>query len=218
MSHIKAVIFDLDGTLLNTLDDLHASVSYALAQLSLPPRGKDETRLAVGDGIANLIARSIEGGKENPQFGDALFLFREHYSLHSTDHTAPYEGILPLLSILRKSGIRIGVVSNKIHSAVRELSARYFHGLIDYAVGEREGIRRKPCPDSLLACIKRLSLSPEDCLYVGDSEQDILTAKNAGIPSLSVTWGYRDRDTLLTAGATTLVDSPEEILTHIAKK
>ena len=213
----KAIIFDLDGTLLNTLDDLHESVSFALKALSLPSRTKEETRLAVGDGIANLIARSIKDGKKNPQFETALSLFRTHYAAHNADRTAPYDGILSLLVTLRGNGIRIGVVSNKIDSAVKSLCRRYFPNLIDYAVGEREGIRRKPCPDSLFDCIKALSLEPTDCLYVGDSEQDILTAQNANVSSLSVTWGFRDADTLLAAGASTLVNTPNEILAFLTK-
>ncbi len=211
----KAVIFDLDGTLLNTLSDLRAAVNFALSSLNLPTRTPDEIRLAVGDGIGNLIARSIEGGKESPYFDVALARFRDYYAAHNQDATAPYDGILPMLHTLRKNGILIGVVSNKIDSAVKTLVAQYFPDLIDYAVGEREGVRRKPCPDSLLACIESLSLSPEDCLYVGDSEQDILTAQNAAIPCLSVTWGFRDPDTLLLAGATTLVNTPKDLLTYL---
>ena len=212
---VKAVIFDLDGTLLNTLDDLHNSVSYALAALSLPSRTKEETRLAVGDGIGNLIARSIKGGKDDPQFEACLSLFRKHYETHNALFTAPYPEILPLLSSLRAKGILIGVVSNKIDSAVQTLTRRYFDTLIDCAVGEREGVRRKPAPDSLLYCLEQLNVSPERAVYVGDSEQDILTAKNAGLPALSVTWGFRDKAALLAAGATTLIDSPCEILDYL---
>ena len=213
-TRLKAVIFDLDGTLLNTLDDLHAAVSYALEALFLPPRTKDEVRIAVGDGIGNLIARSIEDGKQNPKFEECLSLFRAYYETHNAVFTAPYEGILPLLTTLRQNGVRIGVVSNKIDPAVKALCARYFPDMIDYAIGEREGIRRKPCPDSLLECLKALSVSPDGALYVGDSEQDILTAKNADIACLSVTWGFRDPNVLLAAGATTLIRTPDEILPY----
>ncbi len=215
MPHVtKAVIFDLDGTLLNTLDDLHASVSYALETLSLPPRTKDETRLAVGDGIGNLIARSIEGGKNNPRFAQCLSLFSDYYQKHSAIHTTPYPALLPLLNTLRQKGILIGVVSNKIDSAVQALTHRYFEGLIDCAVGEREGVRRKPAPDSLLHCLEALGTLPEHALYIGDSEQDILTAQNANVPCLSVTWGFRDKTTLLAAGGKAFVDTPSEIRSY----
>lgn len=212
---IKAVIFDLDGTLLNTLDDLHQSVSYALKTLSLPPKSIEETRLAVGDGIGNLIARSIEGGKENPLFDACLSLFKGYYALHSTDFTAPYPDVPSLLQALRTNGYKLGVVSNKIDSAVQTLCERYFKGLLDVTVGEREGVRRKPYPDSLFSCLEALGVLPEEAVYVGDSEQDILTAKNAGIPCLSVTWGFRNEATLLKSGATTLVNAPDEILTYL---
>lgn len=212
---VKAVIFDLDGTLLNTLDDLHNSVSYALKSLSLPPRTRNETRLAVGDGIGNLIARSIENGKDSPLFDQCLTLFQKHYQQHNADATAPYPEILPLLHTLRQHGIAIGIVSNKIDSAVQALTHRYFEGLIDSAVGEREGVRRKPCPDSLFHCLETLGIAPENAIYVGDSEQDILTAQNAKLPCLSVTWGFRDKSTLLAAGGTTFVDTPSEILSYL---
>ncbi len=213
--HIRAVIFDLDGTLLNTLDDLHTSVSHALESLSLPIRTKEETRIAVGDGIGNLIARSINGGKNNPCFDKCLALFREHYRTHNTDATAPYPEIRPLLKTLRANGILIGVVSNKIDSAVQKLCRRYFNGLIDCAIGEREGVRRKPCPDSLFHCLEKLGVSPDSAVYIGDSEQDILTAKNANLPCLSVTWGFRDSTALLAAGATLLINTPNEILSYL---
>ena len=216
MSHeilrYRAVIFDLDGTLLNTLDDLHQSVQYALSALSLPATTREQTRLAVGDGIGNLIARSMENGHSNPQFEACLALFKDYYAIHSTDFTAPYDGVPSLLEALRERGIHIGVVSNKIDSAVNALCRRYFDGLVDHAIGEREGVRRKPAPDSLLACIDAFSLSPSDCLYVGDSEQDILTAKNAGTAILSVTWGFRTKDALLKAGGKDFATSPEELL------
>jgi len=216
MPHVtKAVIFDLDGTLLNTLDDLHASVSYALNVLSLPPRTQDETRLAVGDGIGNLIARSIEGGKNSPCFEECLSLFSDYYQKHSAIRTAPYPEILPLLTVLRQKGILIGVVSNKIDSAVQALTHRYFEGLIDCAVGEREGVRRKPAPDSLLHCLEALGIPPENALYIGDSEQDVLTAQNAKVPCLSVTWGFRDKSTLLASGGRAFVDTPSDILSYL---
>ena len=211
----KAILFDLDGTLLDTLDDLHNSVNRTMSAFHFPLRTREETRLAVGDGVGMLILRSIPGGQDNPKFAECLAAFRADYAENNQVLTAPYEGIPTLLRSLREKNIRIGVVSNKFDSAVKALCADYFGQLVEVAVGECEGVRRKPHPDSLFAAIQELSVSPEDCLYVGDSETDVQTAKNAGIPCLSVLWGFRDKETLLNAGATRFVQTPREILEMI---
>ena len=211
----RAILFDLDGTLLNTLDDLHNSVNRTMKAFSFPLRTKEETRLAVGDGVGMLIARSIPNGMENPQFEACLAAFRADYAQNNRVLTAPYDGILPLLSALKAKGIRIGVVSNKFDSAVKALCDDYFAGLIDVAVGERENVRRKPAPDSLFAAMEVLSVTPSDCLYVGDSETDVESAKNAGLPCISVLWGFRDATTLKQAGATTFAKTPVDILNLI---
>ena len=213
----QAAIFDLDGTLLNTLPDLHASVNATLSLYGFPERSEDEIRRAVGDGVGMLIARSIPEGANDPRYEDCLSAFREHYAKHAADRTAPYAGILSLLAALKAKGIRIGVVSNKFDAAVKALCRTYFGDLVELAVGEREGIRRKPCPDSLLAVSDNFSLTPKQCIYIGDSEQDILTARAAGLDCLSVTWGFRSRKALLTAGATQLIDSPADILSLLCK-
>ena len=210
-----AILFDLDGTLLNTLDDLHNSVNRTLSAFQFPLRTREETRLAVGDGVGMLISRSIPGGQDNPEFAACLAAFRSDYAKNNQVQTAPYDGILALLGALRAKGIRIGVVSNKFDSAVKALCVDYFGNLVEVAIGECDGVRRKPNPDSLFAAIKELSVLPEDCLYVGDSETDVQTAKNAGIPCLSVLWGFRDKETLLNAGATSFVQTPSEILEMI---
>lgn len=208
----QAILFDLDGTLLNTLDDLHNSVNRTLAAFHLPLRTKEETRLAVGDGVGMLIARSIPHGQENPAFAEILAAFRADYAENNRIVTAPYEGILPLLNTLREKKIRIGVVSNKFDSAVKALCADYFASLVEVAVGERENVRRKPHPDSLFAAMETLGVHPHDCLYVGDSETDVASAQNAGIDCLSVLWGFRDKETLEKAGATRFAQTPTEIL------
>ena len=213
----KAILFDLDGTLLNTLDDLHNSVNRTLSAFHLPLRTREQTRLAVGDGVGMLIARSIPKGQENPAFAEVLEAFRADYAKNSRIMTAPYEGISALLSSLRAKGIRVGVVSNKFDSAVKALCADYFGNLVEVAVGEREGVRRKPHPDSLFAAMESLGVSPADCLYVGDSETDVASAKNAGIDCCSVLWGFRDQETLIEAGATCFVTKPDEILELISK-
>lgn len=211
----QAILFDLDGTLLNTLDDLHNSVNRTMTAFHFPLRTKEETRLAVGDGVGMLIARSVPNGKRNPDFDACLAAFRADYAANNRVFTAPYDGITDLLSALRQKGIRIGVVSNKFDSAVKTLCNDYFENLVEVAVGECDGVRRKPHPDSLFAAIQALSLTPNDCLYVGDSETDVMTAKNAGVDCCSVLWGFRDKETLLQAGATQFVQTPSEILALI---
>ena len=207
----KAILFDLDGTLLNTLDDLHNSVNRTLSAFQLPTRTREETRLAVGDGVGMLIARSIPKGQDNPAFADVLEAFRVDYAKNSRIMTAPYEGISPLLATLREKGIRIGVVSNKFDSAVKALCAEYFGDLVEVAVGEHENVRRKPHPDSLFAAMESLGVSPADCLYVGDSETDVASAKNAGIDCCSVLWGFRDKEEIAEHGGKYFCTDPKDM-------
>ena len=208
----EAVIFELDGTLLDTLDDLWAAVNAALGKFGLPLRTKEEVRSFVGNGIAKLIERSL-GEVKKAVFDGVLQEFKSYYGAHCEDKTKPYEGILPLLYELKARGIQVAVVSNKADFAVKKLAEGYFKGLLQEAVGENEaeGIRKKPAPDSLLAVMERLGVCPRSTVYVGDSEVDIQTAKNAGVDCISVTWGFKDRAFLLENGATVLVDAPKEI-------
>ena len=209
------VVFDLDGTLLNTLDDLHAAVNAALAAFQLPLRTKEEVRVFVGNGIAKLIERAI-GQKQHPHFDGVFAEFKRYYGEHCKDKTQPYAGIMPLLVELKKRGIATAVVSNKADFAVKILAEEYFQGLLLDAVGENEaaGIRKKPAPDSLLAVMDTVGAKKSETIYVGDSEVDIQTARNAGVPCICVTWGFKDREFLLANGAEILVDAPCEIL-HI---
>lgn len=209
---IKNVIFDLDGTLLNTLEDLRDSTNAALRAFGFPERTTDEVRRFVGNGVRLLMIRATPGGEENPQFEEILAYFRRHYAEHCFDQTRPYDGILPMLDRLQEAGIALAVVSNKFDAAVRELCDRYFSAQIAVAIGEREGVRKKPAPDSVLRAMRELHADPSESLYVGDSEVDIETARNAGIPCVSVTWGFRDRDFLLAHGASALIDDPSELL------
>lgn len=211
----KTVIFDLDGTLLDTLADLHASVNAALAAYGLPSRSVEEVRAFVGNGIAKLIERAI-GDKNYPDFEGVLSAFKEHYGAHCKDKTKPYGGILELLKKLQAAGVKTAVVSNKADFAVKLLAEEYFSGLLLYAVGENEaaGVRKKPAPDSLFAVMEKLNAKKEDAVYVGDSEVDIQTAQNAGVACISVTWGFKDREFLLTHGAKILIDTPDAILKY----
>lgn len=214
----KTVIFDLDGTLLNTLDDLADSTNYALAKFGYPTRTIEEVRQFVGNGVAKLIERAIPDGKNNPNFEKCLSVFKENYAQNMYNKTAPYNGIIEMLSNLKSKGIKIAVVSNKFDLAVKELCKKYFEGFIDFAAGENEaqGIKKKPAPDTVISVLNEFNFAPEDAVYVGDSDVDIMTAKNSKMPCISVTWGFRDKKFLLENGATILINAPSEIYNHLA--
>ena len=214
----KAVIFDLDGTLLNTLDDLADSTNYALSRFGYPARTIEEVRQFVGNGVAKLIERAIPEGKNNPNFEKCLAIFKENYAQNMYNKTAPYNGIIEMLSNLKSKGIKIAVVSNKFDLAVKELCKKYFEGFIDFAAGENEaqGIKKKPAPDTVISVLNEFNFAPEDAVYVGDSDVDIMTAKNSKMPCISVTWGFRDEKFLLENGATILINAPSEIYNHLA--
>ena len=208
----KTYIFDLDGTLLNTLGDLAASTNYALRQYGMPEHTIDDVRRFVGNGVGKLIERAIPEGLANPQYEDVLATFRKHYMLHSLDTTAPYPGIESLLHSLRSHGCNVAVVSNKFYNATVELCRHFFADTVEVAIGERENIRRKPAPDTVFEAMRQLGVSGEDTVYVGDSDVDVATARNSGIPCISVLWGFRDRDFLIEHGAPTFVNTPEDII------
>lgn len=208
----KTFIFDLDGTLLNTLDDLAASTNYALRQFEMKEHPVESIRQFVGNGVGKLIERAIPDGKDNPLYDDVLDTFRKHYMNHSLDTTRPYDGVDKMLRDLKQSGCRIAVVSNKFLAATQELCQHFFPDTVEVAIGEHENIRRKPAPDTVREALQRLGEGCDGSVYIGDSEVDIATAKNSGLPCISVLWGFRDRDFLLSHGATTLVTSPSDIV------
>ena len=209
---MNLIIFDLDGTVLDTLADLAAALNYALTKNGLPRRALPEVRSFVGNGIRKLIERGVPSGTDK-NTTDAVYAdFSAYYTEHCADATAPYPGVRDVLSALREKGLRTAVVSNKIDSAVQTLVRRYFPGDFDFAVGERADVRRKPAPDAVFAALEALGVKKEDALFVGDSEVDLETAANAGLNCISVTWGFKDRDFLLAHGARTLIDRPEALL------
>ncbi len=214
MSRYDAIIFDLDGTLLDTLDDLRDAVNHALAEMGWPLRSREEIRQFVGNGVALLMERAVPAGTSSEDTSKALGIFRDFYELHKKDKTAPYPGVTELLKALREKGYRLAVVSNKFDAAVKELMVDYFPGLLHSAAGENEaaGIPKKPNPAMVLQVLNGLGITSERAVYVGDSDVDLQTAKNAGLPCISVTWGFRDRDFLTTHGATVFADTPAEIL------
>ena len=208
---VKAVIFDLDGTLLDTLTDLKNSINAALVLHGLPERTTEEVRRFVGNGLAKLAERAV-GSREHPEYDGVLADTRRIYAQKCRETTKPYDGITELLTSLHTQGIRLAVVSNKPDAQVKKLCADFFPGLIHTAIGQREGVLLKPAPDPLLEAMKELGCTPAECIYAGDSDVDILTARNAGIPCISVLWGFRDRDLLEQAGGTYFAASPAEMM------
>lgn len=207
-------IFDLDGTLLDTLGDLAASVNYAMSTHHLPEHSVDEVRMMVGNGVRKLMERAIPDGAANPCFDETFATFRHHYMEHQLDTTRPYDGIIETLQELKRRGCRTAVVSNKFDAATKSLCNHFFSGLIDVAIGENEaaGIHKKPAPDTVFEAIRLLGVSREEAVYVGDSDVDIATAQASGIPCISVLWGFRNREFLIAHGATKLIGSPTELL------
>ncbi len=211
MHKYKTYIFDLDGTLLSTLADLAASTNYALRTHHMPERSLDEVRRFVGNGVKKLMERAIPDGLNNPLFEDTFATFRQHYMQHNLDTTQPYPGIMQLLEQLKAEGKNIAVVSNKFYAATRELCRHFFGDLVPVAIGEREDIRKKPAPDTVIEALRELGVDKEGAVYIGDSDVDIMTAKNSGMPCVSVLWGFRDKEFLLEHGATTLISQPEDM-------
>ncbi|MDD6037374.1 MAG: HAD-IA family hydrolase, partial [bacterium] len=201
----QLVIFDMDGTILYTLKDLELALNHSLEQTGYPGRTLEEVRRFVGNGIRKLIERSVPDTTSPDEVDRILAVFNEYYAKHCSDHTEVYDGILPLLRNLRAKGIKTAVVSNKADYGVQELCGQYFDGLFDYAVGEREGVRKKPAPDSVNEVLSFLQIAREAAVYVGDSEVDVRTARNAGLDCIAVDWGFRDREVLEAEGATVIV-------------
>ena len=210
----KVYIFDLDGTLLDTLGDLAASTNYALRTHGMPEHSIDDVRRFVGNGVRKLMERAIPGGAANPDFEATFATFRQYYMEHSLDTTKPYEGIPETLAELKRRGCRLAVVSNKMMAATQELCRYFFPDTIEVAIGENEsqGIRKKPAPDTVFAALLKLGVGNGEAVYVGDSDVDIQTAANAGLPCISVLWGFRDRDFLIQHGAKSFISAPSELL------
>ena len=209
----KAIVFDLDGTLLDTLDDIADSVNYVLRSYGLLPRTREEVCSFVGNGLAKLMRRAI-GNERFPFHDEALARLKARYKDHSADKTKEYVGITPLLRALQEQGVLTAVLSNKADFVVKALAKTYFPNLFQEAVGENEsaGVRKKPAPDALFSIMEGLRVSKEETLYVGDSDVDIQTAANAGVDCVCVSWGFRDRAFLKAHGAKRIIDSPEELL------
>lgn len=207
---VKAVIFDLDGTLLNTLTDLSASVNYTLERFGFPLRSEREVRSYLGNGIRALVERSLPADKKD-MTDECLKVFKDYYDIHKDDNTAPYDGIVDMLRSVKAAGLKTAIVSNKYDAAVQYLKDVTFSGLIDFAVGEGNGIAAKPAPDGVWLALKKLNAVKEESVYVGDSEVDLMTAENSGLKCVAVTWGFRDREELILRGAKNVIDAPDRL-------
>ena len=213
----NTVIFDLDGTLLDTLDDLTASANYAMEEMGFPLRSKDEIRRFVGNGILVLIRRCVPEGTDDETIEKALYLFKKHYGVHCNDLTKPYDGIKELIAVLQEKKIKMAIVSNKADFAVKELAEIYFKGFIPVAIGENEeaGIRKKPAPDTVYKAMDLLGSSADESVYVGDSEVDVKTASNSGLDLVLCSWGFRGETFLKTLGSHIIIHEPLELIDHI---
>lgn len=207
----ELAIFDMDGTILNTLEDLTDTLNYALRKNNYPEHSIDDVRRFVGNGIPRLIERGVPAGTDEKAVSRVYTDFIEYYKIHCADKTKPYDGILELIRRLRGAGCRTAVVSNKADVAVQELCTQYFDGLFDYAVGDREGILKKPAPDSVNEVLNYLQIERKKAVYIGDSEVDIATAQNAYMNSIIVSWGFRKTEFLKEQGAEVIVDHPAEV-------
>lgn len=211
MAKYKCVVFDLDGTLTNTLEDLKNSVNFALKKQGFPEKTLKEIRSYVGNGVRKLVERAVPVGVST-EITDKVFAdFKAHYSVHCLDCTAPYDGVTEVLETLKEDGVKTAIVSNKSHPEVEEIAARFFGKLIDKAVGVSEKVNCKPAPDSVNLALSVLNARKEDCVLVGDSLVDMATAANSGLPFVAVTWGFADRDVLVANGATVLADNASEL-------
>ena len=211
MMKYSVAIFDMDGTILDTLEDLYLSLNYGLKELGMPPRTHQEVRRFLGNGARELI-KCVAPDGTSPELLDKLYeLFSTHYEEHCSDYTAPYAGIIELVKELKEKGIHTAVVSNKDDEAVQILCQQYFPGCFEFGVGKRDDIPLKPAPDVVLRLLENLGVAKSKAVYIGDTEVDVETAANAGIDCIAVTWGFRDPDFLEECGAKCLAGNAREL-------
>lgn len=215
MKKYDTVIFDMDGTLLDTLYDLYHAVNHALREMNMPERSLDEVRAFVGNGVRKLMERAVPKDCGEADFEKAFAAFKAYYALHNNDCTKAYDGVVELLRQLKAEGYALAIVSNKLDSAVKTLSRDYFEGIVTVAIGDQEGLAKKPAPDMVEAALRELGKTKEAAVYVGDSDVDLLTARNSGVPCISVLWGFRDREFLLEHGADRFARTPMEIKKYL---
>lgn len=214
MMRYNTVIWDLDGTLLDTLTDLMNSVNFALERFSYPPRTREQIRTSVGNGVRVLMELSIPGGLSNPNYEEAFEIFSEHYAKHNMDNTGPYAGVVDVINKLSEMGVKQAIVSNKVDSGVQTLNEAFFG--VDTAIGVQDGMDRKPAPDMVWKAMEILGAEKKTTVYIGDSEVDLATAANSKLDSVSVLWGFRSAEELAPYNPMRLVKSPEEIIEIIS--
>ena len=207
----KAVLFDMDGTVLDTLTDLTNAVNHILELYKMPRRSPQEVASFLGNGAAALLRMSAAPNTPEEQLTEMLRVYQPWYDSHCAILTAPYPGILPLMRALREAGVKQAVISNKQDSAVKQLAEQHFPGLLEIAVGESTTVRRKPNPDAVLAALREMDVDKADAIYVGDTEVDLRTAENAGLACAAVGWGFRTKDQLVDAGAGHVFQNAEEL-------
>jgi len=209
------ILFDLDGTLLNTLDDLTDSVNAVMDKEGYQQKTKEEIRDFIGDGLKTLMERSLPPGTPEKEILRCLAIFREIYLREMQNQTKPYDEIPAVLKRLKEMGMKVGVVSNKADEATKEMCTYYFQGNVDFAIGDNPERKKKPDPDNVYAALQQLGSDKDKTLYVGDSNIDVITAKNAGLNCVGVTWGYRSLETLLEAGADHIIEKPNQLVTLV---
>lgn len=215
MMKYRAVVFDLDGTLVNSVDDLTENVNLALKQVGYPERTVEEIKRFVGNGVEMLMIRALPKGTAKEEIDKCFLIFKGYYLSNMHNRTKPYEGIIELLTELKARGIKTAVVSNKLDQATKEMCNDYFGDLIGVAIGDNDQRQRKPAADNVLEALIQIGASQEDAIYVGDTKVDVETAKNSKLPVVGVTWGYRGREELLKAEADYIIDMPMELLRFI---
>lgn len=209
------IVFDCDGTLLDTLTDLRNAVNYVLRAHDLPERSVPEVKAALGNGVAHLMRQSLPDSISEAEFNTYLDEFKAYYGEHLQDYTAPYPGMLDVLDTLRAKGYKLAIVSNKIQEGITPLNKEYFGDRLPVAIGERPGLQRKPAPDMVLQALKELGSTQDESIYIGDSEVDVATAKNSGLLCIGVTWGFRDEQLHKDLGIKYIARKAEDIVTII---
>ncbi|MBR0273981.1 MAG: HAD-IIIA family hydrolase [Bacteroidaceae bacterium] len=209
---LKAIVFDLDGTLLNTLEDLADATNWALRKNGMPERTVEEVRSFVGNGVRKLIERAVPDGEQHPLFEQTFDDFKRYYVVHCQDKTCLYDGVAEMLQALKAADYRLAIVSNKLQAGVDELYERYFKDTVAVAIGERPELQRKPAPDMVELALRELGVTKDEAVYVGDSDVDMQTARNSGLPCISVLWGFRDKAFLEAHGATCFAATPTDVV------
>ena len=208
----SAIVFDLDGTLINTLEDLMNSVNFALEKCNFPKKNIDEIRRFAGNGVKKLVYLSTPESTSEETKEECLRIFKEHYTKHSCDKTAPYNGINEMLETVKAMGIKTAVVTNKMQEAAVDIITNFFGSYIDVIIGQIDGVAQKPAPDGVLLAMNKLEALPEETVYIGDSEVDCATAHNAALPIIGCTWGFRERKVLEENKAEYIINEPKEII------